>query len=164
MCGIYGFSLSSDSSFPSNDWGSRAISLLRHRGPDGSGFYEDLDHKIGLAHVRLSILDTSPLGAQPMTSHNSDITLVYNGEIYNFLEIKAQLEAEGIIFSGESDTEVLIALYQSCFDNFTGQLDCESVSSFVSRLNGIFLLRFGINPLIHCLLSETVMALNRYIF
>jgi asparagine synthase (glutamine-hydrolysing) len=79
-----------------------------HRGPDGSGQWHDAD--AGLAHVRLAILDLSPNGAQPMADAAGKVIVSFNGEIYNYRELRAGLERDGVVFRGESDTEVLANL------------------------------------------------------
>ncbi len=79
-----------------------------HRGPDGSGQWHDAE--AGLAHVRLAILDLSPAGAQPMADATGRVIVSFNGEIYNYRELRAGLERDGVIFRGESDTEVLANL------------------------------------------------------
>jgi asparagine synthase (glutamine-hydrolysing) len=84
---------------------------LRHRGPNDSGVYAN-EHGVGLGHTRLSILDLSSHGHQPMTSPDGRFTITYNGEIYNFREIKQQLAAKGHVFRGSGDTEVLLAAFQ----------------------------------------------------
>src|SRR3989338_4502084 len=121
MCGIIGA------------WGeavagkvAAANQLLKHRGPDDSGHYRDPAIALALGHVRLSIQDLSPLGHQPMCSNDQSVVLVFNGEIYNFRELRTELQAGGWSFKGHSDTEVLLALYL---------LDGESM---LPRLNGIF--------------------------
>ena len=79
---------------------------LRHRGPDDAGHV--LDGPIGLGHRRLSIIDLSPLGAQPMRSADGRFVVVFNGEIYNHKDIRRELEARGVVFRGTSDTEVAV--------------------------------------------------------
>ena len=79
-----------------------------HRGPDGSGEWHDAD--AGLAHVRLAILDLSPAGAQPMADTAGKVIVSFNGEIYNYRELRADLERDGVVFRGGSDTEVLAHL------------------------------------------------------
>jgi len=97
---------------------------IRHRGPDDSGIY--LSNNIGLAHRRLSILDLSSTGHQPMSSDDKSIHISFNGEIYNYKELKSNLIKKGYRFSSETDTEVIIYLYQEYQD------DC------VNMLNGMF--------------------------
>ncbi len=121
MCGIVGFSGNGDRASL-----EAALEALRHRGPDDSGIYEDNSHNIGLAHSRLSIQDLSDLGHQPMVSEDNKFVIIFNGEIYNFKDLRDELVQEGINFRGNSDTEVLLHLYK------------KEGKSMLSRLNGIF--------------------------
>ena len=105
MCGLAGFL----GAFPSA-WLAQANVLQGHRGPDDQGLWSA--PSVGLAHTRLAILDVSPLGHQPMASADGRWQLVFNGEIYNFQELRQQLVASGVAFRGQSDTEVLLALWQ----------------------------------------------------
>lgn len=110
MCGIAGaFSPSGDAA-PSalRDYVERSQARLVHRGPDSSGSWVDPDVPLALGHRRLAILDITPQGYQPMASRDGRFVVVYNGEIYNFEEIGADLRRGGALFEGESDTEVLI--------------------------------------------------------
>ena len=84
--------------------------VIIHRGPDGEGQWVNSDCTVGLGHRRLSIIDLSNLAAQPMHYMNR-YTLVFNGEIYNYVEIREDLRTKGYSFVSESDTEVLLALY-----------------------------------------------------
>lgn len=86
---------------------------LAHRGPDDDGVWVDEGGQVGLAHRRLSILDLSPSGAQPMTSGSGRYTAVYNGEVYNWPALRADLERLGHAFRGHSDTEVLLAGFEA---------------------------------------------------
>ncbi|MEQ3638377.1 MAG: asparagine synthase (glutamine-hydrolyzing) [Alteromonas sp.] len=108
MCGIAGFSL-----FNYNEGGEKALQdmhhAILHRGPDASGIY--LDEQIGLCHRRLSILDLSEAGNQPMFSADGNLVIVFNGEIYNFLELRESLAAQGVQFKSHTDTEVILELY-----------------------------------------------------
>jgi len=108
MCGFVGY-------FPNRE--SKAETLvrlrtmtdsLRHRGPNGEGYWIDSRGQVAFGHRRLSIIDLSQEGAQPMTSRNRLFTISYNGEIYNFLELRRELEREGVAFRGRSDTEILL--------------------------------------------------------
>ena len=106
MCGIIGISGSVNESKL-----QEGISLLSHRGPDDSGIFIDKESGIGLGHTRLSIQDLSTAGHQPMIDTTGDIVLIFNGEIYNFNELRIKLEDKGYSFCGHSDTEVLMNLY-----------------------------------------------------
>jgi asparagine synthase (glutamine-hydrolysing) len=88
---------------------ARMNAVLAHRGPDDSGVYHA--GPVGLAHRRLAIIDLSPGGHQPMVNADGTVWIVYNGEIYNFLELRGKLEADGVRFRSRSDTEVMLALY-----------------------------------------------------
>jgi len=133
MCGIAGYSLAS-SSFGGGLYErlKLATSALNHRGPDDSGLIQDSAQGCGLAHTRLSILDLSPLGHQPMVSSDGRVALVLNGEIYNFRELRAELESAGHVFRGHSDTEVLLGMY------LDGRGHNADALAFLPRLNGIF--------------------------
>jgi asparagine synthase (glutamine-hydrolysing) len=120
MCGITGIFNGDLSKL------SSANSSLSHRGPDDDGVYLNDSLKIGLGHTRLSILDPSPLGSQPMYSADGNTILTFNGEIYNYRELRSDLKSKGFVFRGESDTEVLLNLYLS-----------EGVE-MLAKLNGIF--------------------------
>ena len=108
MCGIAGF-LSLDGEPASVVILRRMTDSIRHRGPDGEGQY--VDGPLGLGHRRLAILDLSPAGHQPMMSSDGRYVLSYNGEIYNFLELRTELEAVGVQFRSRTDTEVLLAAW-----------------------------------------------------
>lgn len=125
MCGIAGIS-ASPSYTPVNESLQRSLAALMHRGPDDSGIFVEQEHGISLAHARLSIFDLSELGHQPMHSADGQVVLVFNGEIYNFRELRSDLEAKGFSFRGHSDTEVLLNLYLA------------EGEAMLSRLNGIF--------------------------
>jgi asparagine synthase (glutamine-hydrolysing) len=99
---------------------------LNHRGPDDSGDWWSDDRRVGLSHRRLSIIDPSPAGHQPMRVEQRGLTIVFNGEIYNFRELRGELEQRGYDFQSSSDTEVLLAAYEVWGE------DC------LSRLNGMF--------------------------
>lgn len=121
MCGIVGFS--GTCAIEALDAGLGALS---HRGPDGNGVWYAEDARAGLAHARLAIIDLSPTGAQPMASDAGDVVLVFNGEIYNYQELRQDLLDRGVSFRGASDTEVLLRLYLA--DGL----------AMLPRLNGIF--------------------------
>jgi asparagine synthase (glutamine-hydrolysing) len=104
----------------------RMNAVQRHRGPDGDGVFEDEHAECGLGHVRLAILDPTPRASQPMISADGRYVLSYNGEIYNFRELRKELEACGRTFHSTGDTEVLLHGLS------------EFGEEFVSRLNGMF--------------------------
>jgi asparagine synthase (glutamine-hydrolysing) len=108
MCGICGFidaDLPGDALIPAV---TAMADRIAHRGPDGAGVWTDENAGIALGHRRLAIVDLSPTGHQPMLSQDGRLVLTYNGEIYNFGELRAELKAAGHIFRGRSDTEVLV--------------------------------------------------------
>lgn len=108
MCGIAGFvDLGADISANNAELLKKMSHALTHRGPNAGGFWVDESQGVYFAHRRLSIIDLSEEGAQPMASSCGRYVLTYNGEIYNFLPLKQQLQAQGHRFRGESDTEVL---------------------------------------------------------
>jgi asparagine synthase (glutamine-hydrolysing) len=106
MCGIFGtvnYRISEDS-FRSG------LDLLKHRGPDGYGIWSSEDQSVRIGHRRLAIIDISDNGKQPMEAEERYI-ISYNGEIYNYIELRSALENQGIRFTTQSDTEVLLKLF-----------------------------------------------------
>ena len=139
MCGIAGFNWKDQSAIEA------MADAMKHRGPDDRGTY--LDEKVSLGHTRLSILDLSPKGHQPMRFEN--LVIVFNGEIYNFQEIRKELEALGYKFNSGTDTEVILCSYHrwgsKCVERFNGMwafciYDKNKQTLFLSRD------RFGIKP------------------
>lgn len=111
MCGFTGF-LSRNTSlsrFERQDIGQAMTATLLHRGPDAGDIWQDSDVMCVLGHRRLAIIDLSAEGAQPMHSPSGRFVIAFNGEIYNFLELRAALEQQGITFRGRSDTEIMLA-------------------------------------------------------
>lgn len=108
MCGIAGFLGAPRSGDPAAVLGAMTA-CIAHRGPDADGHWLEPESAIGLGHRRLSILDLSPLGAQPMTSASGRFVMVFNGEIYNFAVLRDELATLGHTFRGHSDTEILLA-------------------------------------------------------
>ena len=125
MCGIAGYlRLRPEKSAPiSADVAGEMLTAIRRRGPDAAGEWRSADHLCWLGHRRLAIIDLST-GDQPMTSEDSQITLVYNGEIYNYLEIRDELAAKGYRFHTSSDTEVLLRTYEAYGDDCLKQTSC----------------------------------------
>jgi asparagine synthase (glutamine-hydrolysing) len=102
--------------------------LVAHRGPDDQGVWTDAEARVALGHRRLSIIDLRPEGRQPMTNEDGSIQIVFNGEIYNYRELRDELEAKGHRFASRSDTETIVHLYE------------EEGANALRRLNGIFAL------------------------
>ncbi|HEY2871781.1 MAG TPA: asparagine synthase (glutamine-hydrolyzing) [Reyranella sp.] len=112
MCGIAGLYAYLDVAPPVDRTElSRMNARMAPRGPDGSGDWFSADGRVGFTHRRLAIIDLSERGAQPMHSADGTLTITFNGEIYNYRELKAELEAKGYRFRSDSDTEVLLQLY-----------------------------------------------------
>jgi len=134
------------------------------RGPDGSGEWFSPDGRAALAHRRLSIIDLSPRAAQPMASANGRLVLSFNGEIYNFRELRSQLQAQGRVFRTDSDTEVLLQLYEA---HGTGMLEMlRGMFAFAlwdGARRAMLLARdaFGIKPLYYADDGRTVRAASQ---
>lgn len=111
MCGIAG--ILNDRSSETGRLVSEMIGAIRYRGPDDSGVWCDPSVGLGLGHARLSILDLSPEGHQPMVSASGRYLLSYNGEVYNFHELRQELEGHDVRFRGHSDTEVMLAAFEA---------------------------------------------------
>jgi asparagine synthase (glutamine-hydrolysing) len=122
MCGIAGYISLNNTIDPSQLQG--ATKLLQHRGPDAEGFYFNDDKKIGLGHRRLSILDLSASANQPMFSSNGRFVIIFNGEVYNFKELRQKLKNKGANLKTNSDTEVILELFAeqgpACFKELNG--------------------------------------------
>lgn len=147
MCGIAG-ALSLTGGAPDRALVERMAGLLAHRGPDGDGLVEL--GQAALAHRRLAILDLSPRGAQPMALEEAGLTLVHNGEVYNWLELRAELEAAGARFRSDTDTEVVLQAYArwglDCFERLRGMWALALWDAPRRRLV-LARDRFGIKPL-----------------
>ena len=147
MCGIAGiFNLNGEPVSPV--WLRRMTDAIRHRGPDSEGFY--VDSFVGLGHRRLAIIDLSRAGHQPMITEDKEFAITYNGEIYNFQDLKAELEALGHHFRSRTDTEVVLHAYiqwgVECLNRFNGMFafviwDKTRQELFIARD------RYGIKPL-----------------
>src|SRR5215471_21844842 len=103
MCGIAGFYHFDPAARTDESLLRRMTDLLAHRGPDDAGVYRS--GPVGLVHRRLSIIDLSAAGHQPMGSADGSVWITYNGEVYNFMELRRELEAKGYTFRSRSDTE-----------------------------------------------------------
>ena len=124
MCGIVG--IASKTPIAHRAWLALGRDAMMHRGPDDAGQWWSDDGRIGLAHRRLSIIDLSPAGHQPMADGAGTLHIVFNGEIYNFADLRRDLAAQGHLFRSHSDTEVILAAYREW------GFEC------LSRLNGMF--------------------------
>ena len=142
MCGICGFN------WENKDLVRDMAHVISHRGPDQEGYF--VDNNISLGHKRLSIIDLSIKGKQPMFNEDGTICVVFNGEIYNFKGIQKDLEEKGHKFFSNSDTEVIIHAYEeygtSCLNLFNGMFafaiwDSNKKELFIARD------RIGIKPL-----------------
>jgi len=134
MCGIAGVLNLSLTEIPNLERRLEAMNqLLRHRGPDGEGLWQNDNGMVQLGHRRLSIIDLSKAAAQPMHfipasskrwAEGNHYTIIHNGEIYNYIEIRTHLEKEGYSFHTQSDTEVILAAYDfwndECIEHFDG--------------------------------------------
>ncbi len=126
MCGIAGLYHFKNSKTVREDDLVRMRDTLVHRGPDDAGAYFSQDKKVGLGTRRLKIIDLSPAGHMPMTTACGGTWITFNGEIYNFMELRRELEEKGHAFKSRSDTEVILNMYE------------EYGPEFVGRLNGMF--------------------------
>lgn len=142
MCGICGFN------FEDRELAKAMADSIRHRGPDSEGVYADKDVSLGFR--RLSIIDLSSRGNQPMINKKGNLVLVYNGEVYNFREIRKELEKKGYRFNSDTDTEVILYAYEEygpgCLKLFNGMF---AFAIWDSAKKELFLARdrIGIKPL-----------------
>lgn len=149
MCGIAGV-LNLDGAPARSALLADMIGALKHRGPDGCGIR--LDGSAGLGHVRLSIIDVEG-GHQPMANEDGSLWITFNGEIFNYVELRQELEQKGHRFATKSDTEVLLHLYEErgedCVHDLNGQW---AFGIWDSRKRRFFLSRdrLGVRPLFHC--------------
>ncbi len=153
ICGIYNF----DQKPADREVLGSMLGMIQHRGPDEYGFH--LQEAVGLGHARLSIIDLSG-GRQPMHNHDRSVWITFNGEIFNYLELREELERKGRRFATSSDTEVLLQLYETegedCVHRLNGQWafaiwDRRQKKLFVSRD------RMGVRPLFYCRTGQTFL-------
>ncbi len=154
MCGIAGI-VAYRAAAPAVDEAEleRIRDAMAARGPDGKGLWRSGDGRVGLAHRRLSIIDLSERGLQPMASADGELTIVFNGEIYNYRELRRRLEARGHAFRSTSDTEVLLALYAERGTDMFGELrGMYAFALWDARRRGLLVARdpYGIKPLYLC--------------
>jgi asparagine synthase (glutamine-hydrolysing) len=151
MCGIAGiYAYRSTARATDRDELVRMRDYMASRGPDGSGEWHSVDGRVGLGHRRLSIIDLSSRGAQPMQTANGRLVVTFNGEIYNYCALRSRLEAKGYAFRSNSDTEVLLHLYAECGHEMLRELrgmfafgiwDCQEQQLLLARDP------YGIKPL-----------------
>src|SRR5205809_1599529 len=159
MCGLAGIVTSGQPVADAQALASGLAAALAHRGPDGEGLWISPSHNVVLAHRRLAIIDPSPDGAQPMATPDARYRIVFNGEVYNYRELRRQLEERGDRFATAGDTEVLLRLL------------AREGPAALSRVRGMFALalwdsvdrslllardRFGIKPLYAAVRDEWV--------
>lgn len=149
MCGIAGFFNVSKSVRFDSELLKRMGDAVTHRGPDGDGLFTDADAGVGLAHRRLSIIDLSG-GHQPMTNEDQSLWIIFNGEIYNFQELREELLSKGYRFKTRSDTEVILKLYEVYgADSFRRLNGIFALAIYDKKLRKVVLARdpFGVKPL-----------------
>lgn len=154
MCGIAGYKGRGDSGVL-----EKMTNSMTHRGPDDLGFFVQGD--VGFGHRRLSIIDLSPTGHQPMVSPDGNIAIVFNGEIYNFQTLRRELEHKGYAFKSGSDTEVIICAYAeygtACFEKLNGMF---AIGLYDKTRNRLVLVRdrLGKKPLYWTAISDTAIG------
>jgi len=132
---------------------------ITHRGPDDEGVYISGDGRVGFGHRRLSIIDLKT-GKQPMSNIAEDIWIVFNGEIYNFLELKEELKTKGYCFRTTSDTEVIIYMYEEFgIDGFARLNGIFAFAIYEKKTNSVILARdhFGVKPLYYTTMNGCLM-------
>lgn len=145
MCGIAGLI-----NFQDDERLALMTDALAHRGPDDQGIRRFPEERVSLGHRRLSILDLSPAGHQPMSNEDETLWITFNGEIYNFVELRSELEKQGCRFKSKTDTEVLLKLYErdgaQCFKRLNGMF---ALGILDRRRQKLVLARdhFGVKPL-----------------
>src|SRR5258706_13570260 len=165
MCAIAAiFSYSTDAPPVDHEELLRIREAMRLRGPDGAGEWHSANRRVGLAHRRLSIIDLSGNGAQPMLGQDGLSVIAFNGEIYDYRELRAGLEQKGYLFRSQSDTEVLLHLYDQMGPGMVEKL-CGMYAFVIwdQKRNGIFLARdpFGIKPLYYSDNGKTFRAASQ---
>jgi asparagine synthase (glutamine-hydrolysing) len=150
MCGICGALSRSDSLAIDEGVMARMCARLAHRGPDGEGVWSDPAQGVALGHRRLSIVDLSQAGAQPMSNEDGTVMLTYNGEVYNHAELRKELEAKGHLYRSHTDSETILHLYEEegprCVERLQGMF---ALAIWDARRRELFLARdrVGVKPL-----------------
>jgi asparagine synthase (glutamine-hydrolysing) len=157
MCGIIG--VASRRALTDRAWLDTGCTAMAHRGPDDSGSWWSAAGHVGLAQRRLAIIDLSPGGHQPMHYKGNRLSVVFNGEIYNYLDLRDQLKAKGYQFSSQSDTEVLLAAYAEwgtdCLAHLNGMF---AIALYDDEKKQLFLARdrAGEKPLFYAATSDQI--------
>ncbi len=155
MCGIYGVISFEKREFTEQQIQSN-LDLIRHRGPDDDGVF--FDNRAALGFVRLKIIDLAPTGHQPMFDDTGRYVIIYNGEVYNYIELRDELKKKGYSFKSASDTEVLLKAYlewgEDCMHRFNGMFafviyDTQTGNMFAARD------RFGVKPFYYAHTSDS---------
>ena len=148
MCGIAGIAAQQPGKIAVEKL-ARMAAAIQHRGPDGYGFYTG--QRVGFAHLRLSIVDLAG-GTQPLTNEDGQVVITYNGEVYNYIELRRELEASGHIFRTRCDTEVLVHAYEEWGAQMLSRLNGQFAFAISdARDNSLFIARdrFGVRPLFY---------------
>jgi asparagine synthase (glutamine-hydrolysing) len=157
MCGIAGMYSIAGAPVDRSVLG-RMTDAIAHRGPDGRGLF--VDGPVGLGNRRLAIIDLSEAAAQPIGNEVGDVVLTYNGELYNFRELRTELERTGHVFRSRTDSEVVVHAYEewgpACVERFNGMF---GLALWDGRARELFLARdrYGIKPLYYALAGETLL-------
>jgi asparagine synthase (glutamine-hydrolysing) len=150
MCGICGVLSRSHSLAIDEETVARMCARLVHRGPDGQGIWSDPAQGVAFGHRRLSIIDLSQAGAQPMSNEDGSVMLTYNGEVYNHAALRTELEAKGHVYRSHTDSETIVHLYEEegprCVERLQGMF---AIAIWDGRRKELFLARdrVGVKPL-----------------
>jgi asparagine synthase (glutamine-hydrolysing) len=150
MCGINGILATSDSFACDEEIVARMRDTMSHRGPDDGGTWSSPDGRVALGHRRLSIVDLSPAGRNPMPNEDGTVWITYNGEVYNHLALREELEARGHVYRSHTDTETILHLYEEegprCVERLQGMF---ALAIWDGRRGELFVARdrLGIKPL-----------------
>jgi asparagine synthase (glutamine-hydrolysing) len=164
MCGIAGIvNIRGQSVEPAEI--QRLTNLVAHRGPDGAGHWFSAERNVALGHRRLAIIDPGAGGYQPMLSHDGRHVIVFNGEIYNFLELRRELETLGTNFRTQSDTEIILAAWRTWQEGMLSRFNgMWALAIFNTETKDLFLARdrFGIKPLLYAMSPERLVFASEH--
>ena len=157
MCGIAGMMNIYENNGVSIDTLKRMAAIIKHRGPDGYGFYKD--ERVGFAHARLSIIDLEG-GWQPIHNEDKTVWITFNGEIFNYIELREFLLRKGHKFYTQSDTEVIVHLYEDYGEECLGHLNGQFSFAIWDKKNEVLFMardRVGIRPLFYTTVDNTII-------